>query len=73
MIALVVNSLEVTCTSRVINWTANHLVSKARDCPARDKGRSMNDSRCEVSNARKPFLRFGIAVKDSLSCGFDGD
>jgi len=71
VIALVVNPLEVICTSRVINWTANHLVSKASDCPTRDKGRGMNDPWCESSNARNPFLRLGVAVEDSLGGGLD--
>lgn len=33
----------------------------------------MNDPRYESSNARKPFLRFDIIVKDNLSGGLDAD
>lgn len=65
------NPLEVICASRVINWTANHLVGEASDCPTRDEGRSMNDSRHESSNAGKPFLRFGITIEDSLGGSLD--
>ena len=33
----------------------------------------MDDSRRVFSNAREQFLRFGIAIEDSLGCGLDAN
>lgn len=65
--------LEIICTSRVINWSANHLVSEASNCSTRNESRSMSDSRCQPSNSRKPFLCFGIPIENSLGGGPDAE
>lgn len=65
------NPLEVVCASRVIDWTAGHLVSKTSECPSRDKGRGMNDSWCVSANTWKSFPRFGITVENSLGGSLD--